>query len=514
MKNPIELYDHQKEAFYACKTNKLGKILMPTGTGKTVVAAAVIADHIIENPGFSAHLINAPRIMLSYQLLAETFKFMHNTSIEAEYMMIHSGDDPSIDELEIIRNSSKSGFNFSLVKSTTKSSDILEKLDSCKKRNVPVIFVSTYHSSDRLFDSINNRKCKLSVMINDESQYLVEQRFFDIASRPAERKYFFTATEKTTKNSEGRGMNNESIYGKAIYTLTPREAIDRGLMLRPRMHFVTSLSGMKDFSTESITDSLGKIVTESFYQHTYALNGVAPKMLIAANGTNDIKKLIDSSLIARAIATGVNVYAVASNVEVENWINGERVTRQEFLNRLKEDGADKNSRMIIIHYDILSEGIDVPGITGVMFLRGMGQSKFMQTLGRAARLIGLDRKAIHEDGTIDPKNADSIKNMIKPYAWVIVPVLSTDNEEDAMHIVELIERLRSYDFNPSEDVITSDRKNGIPTKDGLDAFNELKRSVPAAAQILDEIIAQIEDEEMAARLTKASATDLVAALFS
>ena len=513
MNNTIELYPHQKEAFYACKTNKLGKILMPTGTGKTVVAAAVIADHIAENPGFSAHLINAPRIMLSYQLLLETYKFMHGTSIEAEYMMIHSGEDPSIDELEIIRNSSESGFNFSLVKSTTKSADIIEKLDSCKKRNVPVVFVSTYHSSDRLFDSINNRKGKLSVMINDEAQYLVSDQFHEIAKRPAGRKYFFTATEKATKNSEGRGMNNEAVYGKAIYTLTPREAIDRGLMLRPRMHFVTNIHGKKDYNVQSIADSLGMIVIESFRQHTYQLKDVAPKMLIAANGTNDIKKLIESTEIARAITLGVNVYAVASNVEVENWINGERVTRQEFLNRLKEDGSDRNSRMIIIHYDILSEGIDVPGITGVMFLRGMGQSKFMQTLGRAARLIGLDRKAIHEDGTIDPKNADDIKNMIKPYAWVIVPILSTDNEEDAMRIVELIERLRSYDFNPAEDVITSDRKNGIPTKEGLDAFNELKRVVPTAAQAIDEVIARIEDEEMAARLTKASATDLVAALF-
>ena len=514
MNNVIELYPHQKEAFYQCQTNKLGQILMPTGTGKTVVAAAVIADHIAKNPGFSAHLINAPRIMLSYQLLTEVYKFMHNTSVEAEYMMIHSGAAPSQDELDEIRMSSPSNFPFSLIESTTKTEDIENKLKSCKKRGVPVIFVSTYHSSDRLFNVINNRKGKISVMINDEAQYLVSNQFHEIAKRPAQRKYFFTATAKHTRNSDGRGMNNESIYGKSIYTLTPREAIDLGLMLRPRMHFVTNIQGKKDYTMQSITDSLGMIVSESFKQHAYELGMVQPKMLVASNGTGDIKKLIESPEMLRAIAMGVNVYAVASNIEVDNWINGVRVTRQDLLKALKEDGANKNSRMIIIHYDILSEGIDVPGITGVLFLRGMGQSKFMQTLGRAARLIGMDRKAIHEDGIIDPKNIESLKQMIKPYAWVIVPILSTDNEEDAMHTMYLINHLRSTGFNPAEDVITSGSGNGIPTKKGLDAFNELKRSIPTAAEPLDEMIAQIEDEENAMLLKEMSTVDLIFGLIA
>jgi len=512
MNNKIELYDHQKEAFYACQTNKLGQVIMPTGTGKTVTAAAVIADHISNNPGYSVHLINAPRIMLSYQLLMECFKFMLNTKQEVEFMMIHSGDDPSIYELDAIRESSNSPFPYSQIKSTTKIQDIEDKLKSCKKRGIPVIFVSTYHSSDRLFNTISRRRGKISVMINDEAQYLVSEQFHEIAQRPADRKYFFTATAKHTRNSDGRGMNNESVYGKAIYTLTPREAIDLGLMLRPRMHFVTNVNGKKDYNVDSITNSLGMIVSESFKQHSYELGMVQPKMLIAANGTQDIKDLINSREMELAKNMGVQVYAVASNIDVENWINGKRVTRQEFLESLKKDGEDLNKRMIIIHYDILSEGIDVPGITGVLFLRGMGQSKFMQTLGRAARLIGLDRTAIHENGTIDPKDIESIKAMVKPYAWVIVPVLSTDHEEDAMRIIDLINHLRSYDFNPAEDVITSDRKNGIPTKNGLDAFNDLKAVIPTAAPILDEMIGHIEDMNSAALLKEASAKDLIFAI--
>lgn len=48
---------------------------MPTGTGKTFVQAGIIAEDIISNPGFRVYVINAPRIMLSYQLLEEVFKF-------------------------------------------------------------------------------------------------------------------------------------------------------------------------------------------------------------------------------------------------------------------------------------------------------------------------------------------------------------------------------------------------------------------------------------------------------
>ena len=82
-----------------------------------------------------------------------------------------------------------------------------------------------------------------------------------------------------------------------------------------------------------------------------------------------MKILIQSQEIQNLIEEGVKFYAVASDQEVKNYINGERVNRKQFLKRLREDGKNPNQKLIVIHYDILTEGIDVPGITGILFLR-------------------------------------------------------------------------------------------------------------------------------------------------
>ena len=124
------LYPHQLKAFLATKSNDKGKVLMPTGTGKTYVQAAVIAEDILENPGFSMYLLNAPRIMLSYQLLQEVYGFNVRYGIDCEYMMIHSGDDPSIKELEQIRALNDSEIPFTEINSSTNKEVIQDKIKS------------------------------------------------------------------------------------------------------------------------------------------------------------------------------------------------------------------------------------------------------------------------------------------------------------------------------------------------------------------------------------------------
>jgi superfamily II DNA or RNA helicase len=80
------LYDYQIEAAEATNNHNKGIVVMPTGTGKTFVQASIIAEDIKNNPGFRMYVVNAPRIMLSYQLLEEVFKFNIDNNIDARYM--------------------------------------------------------------------------------------------------------------------------------------------------------------------------------------------------------------------------------------------------------------------------------------------------------------------------------------------------------------------------------------------------------------------------------------------
>lgn len=91
-----DLYDYQSEAVTATDKNKKGIVCMPTGTGKTFVQAAVIAKQILKTKGkFGVYVINAPRIMLSYQLLKEVYSFLMYAGIDARYMSVHSGGSNS-----------------------------------------------------------------------------------------------------------------------------------------------------------------------------------------------------------------------------------------------------------------------------------------------------------------------------------------------------------------------------------------------------------------------------------
>ena len=275
--------------------------------------------------------------------------------------------------------------------------------------------------------------------------------------------------------------------------MTPREAIDKGKMVRPRMHFVIPPTG-STYNKEDFQSSLGKIISEALAQHDYAIGQFSnPKMLVSVKGIGDIERFFQSREYQGLKRTGYKVYAVASDEKIGNDINGEKFSRIEFLKRMKADGKDTEKKMLILHFDILSEGIDVPGITGIMPLRTLGKSKFLQTFGRAARL-DIDDRARIESGEI---KADQLSDMIKPYAWVIVPTIIHEDADSKEHIGQLITELRDYGFNPSEDIISSDTKSGLPTIDGPEALNEVKKKCPNIGEFIEKVEADYENEMVA-----------------
>lgn len=497
-KNILEkLYDYQLKAVEATDKNKKGIVCMPTGTGKTFVQASVIAKEILKNKGkFGVYVINAPRIMLSYQLLKEVYTFLIQAGIDARYMSVHSGGANDMEDLEKIRIDANynegTNIQFAQIENGTSPVVIREFVEKAKAGDIPAIFFSTYNSADRINDAIPDTK--INIVMNDEAQYLVQEQFHDIIHLlNFNRCYFFTATTIHTPSDKGRGMNNKDSYGDTIFSMTPREAIDLGKMVRPRLHFVIPPAG-STYTKDDFDNSLGKIISETFAQHNYAIGQFSKaKMLVSVKGVGDIEKFFQSREYKGLIRTGVKIYAVASDEKIGNNINGEKVSRREFLNRLKEDGKNPMTEIIILHYDILAEGIDVPGITGIMPLRTLGKAKFLQTFGRAARLDIEDRDRITK-GEINPGQLDE---MNKPYSWVIVPTIIHEDADSKEHIGNLITELREYGFKPSEDIVSTDIKNGLPVVEGPEALNEVKKACPKIGEYIDKVEASYEEARIA-----------------
>jgi len=446
-------YDYQVEAAKQVENNNKGIVVMPTGTGKTFVQAGIIADDITKNSGFRIYVVNAPRIMLSYQLLDEVFKFNIRNDIDARYLSVHSGKMEQV-ELDKYRNEN-SNFDYSEIQSTTSSLVVSETINKAKEANQPLIIFSTYNSAIRIEEGRQSNP--INIILNDEAHYLIQERFnTDFNQMETERKYFFTATTKETTSDEGLGMNNVEFYGEKIYIMTPAEAIQKGKIVRPRVHIV-STDDDKVLSNDELEKNLGKLVINSFNEHSKLLkNGLKGKMLIAASGLKDMKRLIGDDLILDFINRGGKFYAISTDKEVLAYVNGKKITRREWLKQLQIDGSNPNQEMIVIHYDILTEGIDVPGLTGVLFLRNLKKSKFIQTFGRVARLDRSDRRLI-EDKIITPNEVDK---MNKPYAWVIIPAVKTGDDDKLANLRDLTDQLRDFDFNPAEDIQPNDRGNG------------------------------------------------------
>jgi hypothetical protein len=187
---------------------------------------------------------------------------------------------------------------------------------------------------------------------------------------------------------------------------------------------------------------------------------------------------------------GVDIYAVASNDQIGNFINGEKVRRDDFLKRLKEDGTNPMKKLIVLHYDILAEGIDVSGFSGIMPLRTLNKSKFLQTFGRAARPDKEDRIKM-DSGEL---GFNDLSKMNKPYSYIMIPSVYRGNEDDKMNVVQLIEELRDYGFNPQENIVSSSLVHGIPETEAPTDLNELMRRLPQVGQIIERTQAELEAE--------------------
>lgn len=552
------LYDYQSECVDILKFHNKGIVCLPTGTGKTLIQGTVIANDIIQHPNeFRLYVVNAPRIMLSYQLLKDIYTHLTENNIECRYMCVHSGGQADMEDLEKIRlesNQENDGEDipFAQIESGTSSQKIRDMIIKSRNLNLPLILFSTYNSASRIelarlneiqekeviermeyekpkpedFGFVDNtwttkesednyldtlRKWEksefyknthefteettydnINIVMNDEAHYLIQERFYPILSTlHSNRCYFFTATTVQTPSDLGRGMNNSDSYGEIIYMMTPREAIERGKMVRPRFHFLFSKGAT--YTIDDFETSIGVIIQESFLQHSYVLKDIQPKILVSVKGVADIKRFKESREYSRMIRNGTDIYCVASDDSIGNDINGTKVTRQDFLKRLKEDGRNRSKRLIVLHYDILAEGIDVSGFTGILPFRSLGKAKFLQTYGRAARLDYIDRERL-EKGEMKPND---LNEFMKPYAWIIVPAIIHENEDNKEHFGKLVAEMRSYGFQPAEDIVLTDDTNGLQKSEEMEALNQIKKKSPKIGEYIQQVQSQYEDERIA-----------------
>ena len=477
---------HQNKAFLAIQKATIGQISLPTGTGKTRVQIATHISKMIEmttKNEYGTFVIGAHRLALCSQLLTEMITVAVDAGLPFDILFIGAN---RFSETEIHCKFKNKGFNayVNQATSTTRGAEVREAVERAHSRNRHVICVSTYQSFDKL-DALDN----VTQCTYDEAHTLINHEFMEnilLVKAKINFNFFFTATRRVQGESEG--MNNVEIFGEVLYEVSPRKMIEKGESVPPKLHIIQT-EDEGDFQNHTM---LVRTVITGYEQHKALVkngsanpNAIGAKLLITTTGNLEMFELHnDVAFKAYCQANNIKTFAFSSQEGV--FYNFEKVARSVALEEMGKMTDDENA--ILIHIDILTEGIDLPSVTGVMPFRELNTIKLLQTIGRGARLLKDDRTRLY-NGELSPMDW---KGYIKPCVWVIFPehFRSLGNAQAMKNTIRTI--VNSYDV-PVEEYNAIDRYIAIEDAD-LSRITE--RDVPNRRDRESGLVHIVEDVMM------------------
>ena len=332
--------------------NNKGQVIIPTGGGKTIcMIQDLIHQHAV--PCGKTTVVVAPRILLAEQLCKEFLELI--TTTHTHIMHVHSGD------VEYFH--------------TTNPKKIHLFANTARTAGENCIIFTTYHSLHK----VQQADIEVNTIYFDEAHNSVQRNFFPATEHFAadsDRCYFFTATPKHSVTVFKPGMNDVEVYGRVICNVPAPKLVEEGYILPPKV--VVKELPQGDLK---LTDSQNLLETID----DNALN----KILIAARSTKQIVRLVSQSDFTFQLEQrGYNWMYITSKTGAI--INGKKVSREKFFETLNQWGTD-NTRFVIMHHSILSEGINVKGLEAVLFMRNMDYIGISQSIGRVIRLGGAEK---------------------------------------------------------------------------------------------------------------------------
>jgi len=376
----MQLLDYQQRALNEISKHSKGKVLIPTGGGKTVVMMQDAKNRIDASNVPLTIVIVAPRILLANQLSNEFEQYLKSEEICIAH--VHSGETHHF--------------------SSTQSHKIAAHNAVAKALQQHHLIFTTYHSLER----VNESGIMIDVAYFDEAHNSTKPMNSVGVARTSESSnaaYFFTATPKIA-------MSNSTVYGSNIVSISAKELVSVGTILSPQVETY-------EFDEVRTKENAAFVDAENILGILNNLNETVPKVLVAAPSTKVIwDALSHTSLLQSLIDMNYVIMHITSKHGA--YINRKKVTREKFFEQLTLLGKDSTQKMIVFHVSILAEGIDCPGLTHCIMLRNLPIIEMIQTVGRVIRIHKDDRDAIRE-GKIVPGQFEFYR---KSFGKIVVPV--------------------------------------------------------------------------------------------
>ena len=410
----IKLRSHQSRALDKLQAHNKGCVYVPTGGGKTIIMLEDLVQRLQSADSPQTVVIVAPRILLAGQLCSEFLEYIDGNS-DFDYdnnyniLHVHSGE--------------------TVYDSSTKSDYIREWVIDRNFLIQHSIIFSTYHSLGRIVDS----EIDVDVLYCDEAHNATQKHHFvgvAATSTNATNSYFFTATPKYTRGGCNRGMNNVDVFGNTLISVPAPELVNNGSIIPPKLvvhetEHVRTKYNAHDVDREMVLEIIDDLQEEQ-----------SSKVLVAAPNTKVLWNMLSQTDILHVLnCMGYDILHITSKHGA--YINRKKVGRDTFFQTLTDWGKDDDKKFIVFHYSILSEGINVPGLTHTILLRNLPVIEMAQTIGRVIRLHKDDAKDI-ANGNIAAGNYQLYR---KSHGVVTVPLCgkaSVATRNRLQKIIELI----------------------------------------------------------------------------
>lgn len=488
----------------AFETADRGKLIMAPGTGKTFTSMA-IAEKLASIKGSTYRVLY---LVPSIQLLSQSLKgWTDDTKFDMDTIAVCS--DRKVTKKTSGENEladiAAADIGYPATTSYEKMLDYQKEIEKQKKQGEILTVFSTYQSIDVIIEAQQNGFYEFDLVVCDEAHRTTgatelgkeASAFTKVHSDnniKARKRLYQTATpriygDKTKQKADEMSvliadMNDENIYGKELYRIGFGDAVNKGILTDYKVMILAVDSSMvqrrfqkmfADENGELHFDDPTKIIgcwngLIKRKNNSNELSGKPMRRAIAFAGT-----IKESKWIKEKFQEVVDLYINATG-DQENAIRVEidhadgsmnALQKNKKISWLKSD-VPENTCRILSNARFLTEGVDVPDLDAVMFLKPRkSKIDIAQAVGRVMR-----------------------KTPGKEYGYVILPIgipedsdINTvlDNNERYRVVWEVLNALRSLDerFDATINKLDMNKKKprqievigvGDSPEDGYDGF--------------------------------------------
>jgi superfamily II DNA or RNA helicase len=451
---------HQKEALAALLTElqraHRTRCIMACGSGKTLIEHLLI-EYWIEDRPIKNAVILVPTLGLQGQTVQ---KFREQTKLET-YKFLGVGSD-----VTIVRNRTKT--DPTITDKTDLDFPVTTDVEVIKAEwlkhlefGYPLIVFCVYNSAATLGEALKECGGSFEIGIFDEAHKTVGQleSFWADGLQneklPIKKRVFFTASQIIDKSENSASMDDESLYGRQVVSLSTSNAIKEGLCC----DFEILVSTIDEESDLTYEELLGSDVMHNGQRLTGGLTAQQRAIRDAVEQFNIKKVFAFDAAVHRAeefiqpVKEGESCFL--SGFE-GYYIAGYEHSFRERERILKFFSLD--DKALVASVRTMIEGIDAPDAELCVFnCRKKSKSDIPQMIGRVLRTApGVTDGIDSTEGRLE-----AIAKSVKPRAYVLLPILVQMNRgesldealerADFMEVRNLANALRSED--PDQNIV-------------------------------------------------------------